>query len=58
MVRCEALHEIAGGVPRQVTRLADYALLAGAAAGVETIDAGIVEAASEEIAWPTAAAAY
>jgi general secretion pathway protein A len=54
----EALHEIACGVPRQVTRLADYALLAGAAAEVETIDAGIVEAASEEIAWPTAAAVY
>ena len=54
----EALHELACGVPRQVARLADYALLAGAAAGVETIDAGIVEAASEEIAWPTAAAAY
>jgi general secretion pathway protein A len=54
----QALQEISGGVPRQVTKLADYALLAGAAAGVETIDAGIVEAASEEIAWPTAAAAY
>jgi general secretion pathway protein A len=54
----EALHELAVGVPRQVTKLADYALLAGAAAGVETIDAGIVEAASEEIAWPTAAAVY
>src|SRR3954471_3068288 len=51
----EALHEIACGVPRQVTRLADYALLAGAAAGVESIDAGIVEAASEEIAWPRTA---
>jgi type II secretory pathway predicted ATPase ExeA len=54
----EALHEIACGVPRQVMRLADYALLAGAAAGVETIDAGIVESASEEIAWPRAAVAY
>jgi general secretion pathway protein A len=54
----EAIHEIACGVPRQVTRLADYALLAGAAAGVETIDTGIVEAASEEIEWPTAAATY
>jgi general secretion pathway protein A len=54
----EALHEIAAGVPRQVRRLADYSLLAGAAAGTETIDAGIVESASEEIAWPTAAIAY
>jgi general secretion pathway protein A len=52
----EALHEIACGVPRHVMRLADYALLAGAAAGVEIIDAGIVEAASEEITWPRAAA--
>jgi general secretion pathway protein A len=54
----EALHELAAGVPRQVTRLANYALLAGAAAGIETIDAGIVEAASEEIAWPAATPAY
>jgi type II secretory pathway predicted ATPase ExeA len=54
----EALQEITCGVPRQVAQLADYALLAGAAAGVETVDAGIVEAASEEIAWPTVAAAY
>jgi general secretion pathway protein A len=50
------LHELSGGVPRQVARLADYALLAGAAAGVEMIDAGIVEAANEEIAWPATAA--
>jgi hypothetical protein len=32
--------------------------LAGAAAGVETIDTLIVEAANEEIAWPMAAAVY
>jgi type II secretory pathway predicted ATPase ExeA len=48
----EALHELASGVPRQVTRLADYALLAGAVAGVETIDRAIVAGASDEIAWP------
>jgi general secretion pathway protein A len=48
------LHELSGGLPRQVARLADYALLAGAAAGVETVDSGIVEAAGEEIAWPAA----
>ncbi len=53
-----ALHELAAGIPRQITRLADYALLAGAAAGVDSIDAGIVEAASEEIAWPAGALAY
>ena len=34
------LHELTGGVPRQVVRLADFALLAGAAARVETIDRG------------------
>jgi type II secretory pathway predicted ATPase ExeA len=52
------MHELANGVPRQVARLADYALLAGAAAGAQTVDAEIVEAASEEIAWPASAAAY
>lgn len=52
------LHELSGGVPRQVARLADYALLAGAAAGVEAVDAAIVEAASDEIAWPAATAVY
>ena len=41
-------------MPRQVTRLADYALLAGAAAGLETIDAAAVEAVDEELAWPMA----
>jgi type II secretory pathway predicted ATPase ExeA len=48
----EKLHELASGVPRQVARLADYALLAGAAARVETIDAAIIEGAYEEVAWP------
>lgn len=52
------LHELSGGVPRQVARLADYALLAGAAAGAEAVDVGIVEAAYEEIAWPAATSAY
>jgi len=52
------LYELSNGVPRQVARLADYTLLAGAAAGAEAIDAEIVEAASEEIAWPASAAAY
>src|SRR5262245_40144041 len=53
-----ALRELANGVPRQVARLADYALLAGAASGAETIDVATVAVASEEIAWPTAATAY
>lgn len=52
------LHELADGVPRQVARLADYSLLAGAAAGLDTIDSATVASASEEIAWPSAAAAY
>lgn len=52
------LHELSAGVPRQVARLADYALLAGAVADVETIDSAIIEAAYEETAWPTVAAAY
>jgi type II secretory pathway predicted ATPase ExeA len=53
-----ALHELANGVPRQVARLADYALLAGAASGAETIDVATVAVASEEIAWPAATTAY
>ena len=53
-----ALHELSGGVPRQVARLADYALLAGAAAKRDTIDAAIIEAAYDEIAWPATAAVY
>jgi general secretion pathway protein A len=52
------VYELSNGVPRQVARLADYTLLAGAAAGAEAIDAEIVEAASEEIAWPASAATY
>jgi general secretion pathway protein A len=53
-----ALHELSAGVPRQIARLADYSLLAGAAAGAETVNAAIVEAAHEEIAWPTVSAVY
>ncbi len=53
-----ALDELSGGVPRQVARLADYALLAGAAAKLDTIHAAMIEAAYDEIAWPVAAAAY
>jgi general secretion pathway protein A len=53
-----ALHELSAGVPRQVARLADYALLAGAAANVENIDAATIEAAYDEIAWPSVMATY
>lgn len=52
------LHELSCGVPRQVARLADFALLAGAAAELGVLDAAIVEAAYEEIAWPAAEAIY
>ncbi len=51
------LHRLTEGVPRQVLRLADFALLAGAAAGMTTIDAVTIEAAHDELAWPTEAAA-
>jgi type II secretory pathway predicted ATPase ExeA len=52
------LHELSRGVPRQVARLAIYALLAGAAAGAGAIDSSIVDAAYEETAWPAVAGAY
>lgn len=52
------LHEISGGVPRQVSRLADFALLAGAMAKVDRVDAELVRAAGDEVAWPEVASAY
>jgi general secretion pathway protein A len=51
------LHELAAGVPRRVIKLADRALLAGAAAGIDAIDEATVEAADEELAWPVEVAA-
>ena len=53
-----ALHELSDGVPRRVARLADFALLAGAAEEVDTIDAAIVQEANEELRWPEPAKAY
>jgi type II secretory pathway predicted ATPase ExeA len=52
------LHELSGGVPRRVSRLADFALLAGAAAGVDQVNVELVRAACEEVAWPEVAGAY
>jgi type II secretory pathway predicted ATPase ExeA len=52
------LHELSGGVPRRVARLADYALLAGAEANSDHVTADLVRAAYEEIAWPQLEAAY
>lgn len=43
------------GVPRKVNRLADHTLLAAAAQGLDMIDAGVVEAAQEAIAWSATA---
>jgi type II secretory pathway predicted ATPase ExeA len=50
----QRLHELSCGSPRQVCRLAEFALLAGAAAGVEQVDEELVRAAAEEVAWPHA----
>jgi general secretion pathway protein A len=50
------LHELATGVPRRVIKLADHALLAGAATRIDAIDEATVEVADEELAWPAEAA--
>ena len=52
------LHELAEGIPRRVAKLADYALLAGANAGLHIIDVPALEAANREIAWPEPVGAY
>lgn len=52
-----ALHELSRGVPQQVARLADYALLAGAAAKSHIIEEFAIASAHEEVAWPSAVAA-
>lgn len=51
------LHNLTSGVPRHVVRLADFALVAGAGAGVELINASLVEQAFEEISWSPPAVA-
>lgn len=50
------VHSLAGGVPRQVTRLADFSLVVGAAASVAIIDTGIVESAHGQVSWTAQAA--
>jgi type II secretory pathway predicted ATPase ExeA len=52
------LHQLTRGVPRQVMRLADFALLAGAVAGRTAIDAVTIEAAYEELSWSVEVAVY
>ena len=49
------LHLLSEGIPRRVNRLAEHALLGGAAEGRGTIDAGLVEAAHDAVAWATPA---
>jgi type II secretory pathway predicted ATPase ExeA len=53
-----AMYELTDGVPRRVAQLANLALLAGAAAQLETIDAAAIREAHEELRWPEAAIAY
>ncbi len=43
------LHELTHGIPRRVSQLADLALLAGAGQNLQHIDAGLVEAAYQEL---------
>ena len=45
------LATLSGGVPRHVNRLADHALLAAAAAGLEAVDAGTIEATHDSLSW-------
>ena len=43
------LHELSGGLPRRVSQLAQWALLAGAGMGMETVDDETVASAAEEL---------
>ena len=45
----DRLHELAHGIPRRVSQLADLALLAGAGQNLEQIDAGVVEEVYQEL---------
>jgi general secretion pathway protein A len=47
----QALHEMSGGLPRTVCRLAEFALLAGAASGADEVDEDLVRVAGEEVTW-------
>jgi type II secretory pathway predicted ATPase ExeA len=49
------LHELAGGVPRQIVRLAELALVAGAGQQLERIDTGTLESVAAELS-PTSVA--
>jgi general secretion pathway protein A len=45
----DRLHELAHGIPRRVSQLADLALLAGAGQNLNQIDAGVVDEAYQEL---------
>jgi general secretion pathway protein A len=45
----DRLHELAHGIPRRVSQLADLALLAGAGQNLDQIDAGVVEEVYQEL---------
>lgn len=45
------VHTLAEGIPRQIARLADHAMAAGAQAGVPIVDSGIVESAHAQTTW-------
>jgi type II secretory pathway predicted ATPase ExeA len=47
----ETLARLSGGVPRRLNRLADHALLAAAAEGLDAATAATVEAADDALAW-------
>lgn len=48
----QILHELSGGIPRRVNRLADFALLAGSSSRLDTIDAATVQSAQDAAKWP------
>ena len=45
----QTLHQLSGGLPRRVTQLAQWALLAGAGLGLEQVNDEVVTSAAEEL---------
>ena len=43
------IHELAQGIPRHISQLADLSLVAGAGAGLQEIDAAVVESVYREL---------
>lgn len=52
----DAVHRLSGGIPRQINRLCDLALMVGFAAGQHTIDAEQIESVYRELIQLSAAA--